>query len=229
MHRWQLAPAGPLYRGLFPDWTGPRPVNWFFGEQFLEARSESRFPTNADGPDEDVNIYIIQLLTGFLGGHADPRIVPGVDPLLAPPDPVAPRRQQAAWYRVNADHRLLLTGLFDRGDDRRRRRIPFGVTETEARERDMEVGRHCYELAANLLEGRPAAPVGLARVLRRLADNFSDYVHVLGVLATRHWGLGAVLSDASLARLLREEEPAAADDANDADGTDAFNGQNRTG
>ena len=40
MHRWQLAPAGPLYRGLFPDWTGPRPVSWFLAEQLLEARTD---------------------------------------------------------------------------------------------------------------------------------------------------------------------------------------------
>jgi hypothetical protein len=202
MHRWQLAPAGPLYRGLFPDWTGPRPVSWFFGEQLLEARSESRFPTNADGPDEDVNIYIIQLLAGFLGGHADPRVVPGVDPLLSPPDRDTPRRQQAAWYRVNADHRLLCMGLYDRGDDRRRRRVPFGVSPAASRERDMAVGRHCYDIAANLLDGRPGASPGLTGVLRKLADNFHDYVHVLGVLATRRLGLGAVLSEASLARLL---------------------------
>ena len=182
MHRWQLAPAGPLYRGLFPDWTGPRPVSWFFAEQLLEARSESRFPTNANGPDEDVNIYLIQLLGGFLGGHADPRIVPGADPLLQPPDPQAPRRQQAGWYRVNADHRLLCMGLFDRGDTRRRRRTPFGVSTSESRARDLEVGRQCYGLAANLLEGRPGAPAGLTRVLRRLADDFCEYVHVLGVL-----------------------------------------------
>jgi hypothetical protein len=214
MHPWQLAPAGPLYRGLFPDWSGPRPVSWFFGEQFLEARRESRFPTNADGPDEDVNIYIIHLLTRFLGGHADPRVLPGVDPLLQPPPSDTPRRQQAGFYRVNADHRLLMMGLCDRGDDRRRRPVPFGVTEAESRERDLEVGRHCYGLAANLLDGRPGAPAGLTQVLRRLADDFQEYVHVLGVLATRRWGLGAVLSEASLARLMREEAPSA-DDVSD--------------
>ena len=57
-------------------------------------------------------------------------------------------------------------------------------------------------MAADLLEGRPGALASLAPVLRQLESHFEDYVHVLGVLATRRLGLGAVLSDADLAGLL---------------------------
>jgi hypothetical protein len=38
-------------------------------------------------------------------------------------------------------------------------------------------------------------------VLRKLETNFDDYVHILGALATRRFGLGAVLSDNDLAGL----------------------------
>jgi hypothetical protein len=200
--------AETRFRGIFPDWSGARPVGWFFAEEMLEARHASRFPTNAEGPDEDVNVYLVHLLAGLARGAADPRVRPGADPLLLPPDPALPRRERAAFYRVNGDHRLLWLGLMDRGDGLRRRRVPLYVGPGEARDRDLAAGMACYAMAANLLEGRREAPAGLVAVLRKLAENFEDYVHVLGVLATRRWGLGARLDDSALAGLLRGGDPA---------------------
>ena len=201
------APAEPRFRGLFPDWTGARPLRWYFAEELLEARHGSRFPTNAEGPDEDVNIYLVGLLTGFIGGHGDPRVRPGSDPLLLPPEASLPRAAQADHYRVNGDHRLLHLGLCDRGDGLRRRRQRWGLAPDQVRGHDLAAGRACYALAANLLAGRPGAAAGLAAVLGKLAQHFEEYVHVLAVLATRRWGLGARLGEGELAGLLR---PAAA-------------------
>ncbi|MFO7607644.1 MAG: hypothetical protein R6X35_00415 [Candidatus Krumholzibacteriia bacterium] len=197
-------PAEPRFRGLFPDWRGPHPVRWFFAEELLEARRESAFPTNAAGGDEDVNIYLIHLLAGFLSGATDPRVQPGEWPVLLPPDPELAPLARAAHYRVNGDHRLLMLGLMDRGDGLRRRAVPWGVAPHEVRERDLATGAACYRLAADLVAGCRTAPPGLAALLRRLEDSFADYVHVLGVLATRRLGLGARLDDAQLARLLLE-------------------------
>ena len=191
----------PRYRGLFPDWSGPRPWRFFLMEHLLEARRESSFPTNGAGPDEDVNVYLSHLLAGFLTGHHDPRVQWGAGPLLFPPAKELGPRAQAEYYRANADHRLLYLGLMDQGDGLRRRRIHFGFTPPETRNRDLCTGRTCYGLAANLLEGKSPAHAGLVPVLRKLEENFEDYVHVLGVLATRRLGLGAVLSDEDLAGL----------------------------
>jgi len=192
----------PQYRGLFPDWSGPRPWRFFLMEQLLEARKESMFPTNGAGPDEDVNVYLSNLLAGFLTGHHDTRVQWGADPVLLPPAKNLDRRARADWYRINADHRLLYLGLMDRGDGLRRRPVHLGMNLEETRNRDLVTGRTCYGLAANLLAGRSCAGAPLAPVLRKLEENFEDYVHVLGVLATRRFGLGAVLSDNDLAGLL---------------------------
>jgi hypothetical protein len=192
----------PHYRGLFPDWSGPRPWRFFLMEQLLEARRESMFPTNGAGPDEDVNVYLSHLLTEFLEGHHDQRVQWGAGPVLLPPAKDLGRRSRADWYRVNADHRLLYLGLMDRGDGLRRHPIHFGMNSEETRNRDLVTGRSCYGMAANLLAGRSCANAALAPVLRKLEENFEDYVHVLGVLATRRLGLGAVLSNDDLAGLL---------------------------
>lgn len=196
-------PRSPLFRGLFPDWSGPRPVSFFLMEQLLEARSESPFPTNGAGPDEDVNVYLAGLLTRFMAGEADPRVGPGMDPLFHPPARTAPRALRAEWYRVNGDHRLICQGLFDRGENLRRRRVPFGFSEVEARRRDRAAGEFCYRAAADLLEDRAAAPSGLVAVLRKLEHHYEDYLQVLTVLATRRLGLGARLTETQLAMLFR--------------------------
>ena len=191
----------PRFRGLFPDWSGPLPWSFFMVEQLLEARRESMFPTNGAGPDEDVNVYLAGLLTDFMTGHHDPRVQGGADPLFHPPTRELGLRSRADRYRVNADHRLLYLGLMDRGDGLRRRRVHFGMTAEETRRRDMGIGRSCYGMAANLMEGKRGANPGLVQVLRKLESNYEDYIHVLGVLATRRFGLGAVLSDRDLAGL----------------------------
>jgi hypothetical protein len=160
------------------------------------------FPTNGAGPDEDVNVYLAGLLSRFLTGETDPRVQWGAGPLLHPPAKEDGRRTRADWYRANGDHRLLYLGLMDRGDGLRRRKIPFGFTPEELRQRDQEIGSRCFGLAADLLEGRRNAPGGLITVWRNLAENFEDYVHVLGVLATRRLGLGAVLTDDDLTGLM---------------------------
>lgn len=199
------APPRPAirYRALYPAWEGKRPLGWFFAEQLLEARAESDFPTNARGDDEDVNIYLMHLLTTW--ATRDPRdgVMPGRDPVLLPPDPAANRRCVAEHYRRQADHRLMALGLFDRGDLVRRKTAGWRMTPDETRRRDMAAAECCYSMAADVLDGRKTGPSGLIIVWRKLAARLPDYVHILQALARRRLGLGARLSDAELGWLLK--------------------------
>jgi hypothetical protein len=76
------------------------------------------------------------------------------------------------------------------------------MTAEETRHRDLEAGRSCYGMAASLLDRGSGGPDGLISTLRKLERNYEDYIHILGVLATRRLGLGASLSDGDLASLL---------------------------
>lgn len=190
------------FRALFPSWEKNRPVSWFFAEELLQARSDSAFCTNQRGNDEDVNIYLIGLLTRWATEDVRAGIAPGLDPLLSPPQALATRRQAAEYFRRQADHRLLSLGLFDRGDLVRRRRLGWRLTEAETRQRDVATAVHCYERAAELLARCQTQQPGLASVWRQLAAHLPDYVHVLQTLARRRLGLGARLADSELARLL---------------------------
>lgn len=182
--------------------SAPAPA-FFLVENLLEARRGSHLPTNLAGPDEDVNIYLALRLAAFAGAGTDPRVVPGLDPLVTGPPPGGGRRGRADWYRANADHRLLSLGLFDRGEMARRRDVPWGLTRDGARQRDLSVAATCYAAAADLLARGPGGiDTGPVAVLRKLAAGCEDYVHVLGVLAVRRLGLGARLDDRGLAGLL---------------------------
>lgn len=191
-------PQSPQYRSLFPDWTGPRPLRFFMIENLLEARRNSVFPTNIAGPDEDVNIYLANLLTKFLDGNHSQDVLFGEGPLLNPPPMNRSRRQKADFYRNNADHRLIMLGLFDRGDHLRRRNTFFKMTSEETRQRDLGVGMNCYHLAADLLENRKLGCDGVVAVWRKLAENFDLYVQILSTMAVGRLGLGASLSQNEL-------------------------------
>ncbi len=190
--------------------AAPSPA-FLLTEQLLEARRCSRLPTNLAGPDEDVNIYLALRLEAFARAGVDPRVVPGLDPLVPGPPPGRSRRERADWYRANADHRLLNLGLFGRGDTARRRDVPWGLSREEAFGRDLAIAKACYALAADLLERGPGGGTAAVAVLRKLAARGDDYVHVLAVLAVRRLGLGAQLDERDLAELLAPRRtPAAA-------------------
>ncbi len=199
--------ASPQYLSLFPDWSGPRPLRFYLLEQLLEARRQSTFPTNLAGPDEDVNIYLADLMTAFLGGHHPTDVQFGAIPLLAPPAKSLGRSRQAEFYRHNADHRLIMLGLFSRGDHLRKRADLFGLSHRETHLRDQGVGRDCYQLAVNLLEYRDVGQAGIVDVWRKLAENFERYIQVLSTMAVGRLGLGAKLSQTDLGLLLTGPAP----------------------
>ncbi len=192
------------YRSLFPALDPARPVGWYFAEQLLEARSQSTWPTNSRGPDEDVNAYLIGLLACWSQGDPRGGVRPGRDPLLRPVDGLGPA-PTIEHLRRQADHRLLALGLFDRGDLVRRRRDGWCMSTEETRARDIGVARHCYELAASMATGRRDGRQHLAIVWRKLANGLEGYLHVLQTLARCRLGLGARLSDGALQRLLADE------------------------
>jgi len=197
----------PVFRSLFPDWSGPRPLSFFMMEALLEARAGSVFPTNLAVRDEDVNVYLAHLLTRTLGADPDPRVTFGSGALLHPPAKIQDRRARAEHYRVNAEHRMLWLGLFNRGDGLRRRNRLYTLDDGETRRRDMAAGQACFSAAADLLDGRPDGNPAVVAVWRKLADHFEDYVTVLAILATGTFGLGARLNTADLDQLLPSVTP----------------------
>jgi len=188
---------------LFPDWSTPRPLSFFFLEELLEARAKSTFPTGAEENDEDVNIYLADLLTRTARLDNESGALFGSMPQWQPPAQALGRQARARWYLEQGEQRLLNLGLFGRGEDRRRRAGLWGMTREDGHRRDMVCGRACYEAAAALLEhGRQ--PVPLAATAARVARHFAEYVQVLETLGRGRWDLGARLSERQLVALVTD-------------------------
>ena len=197
--------------GIRLDVVRPAGLRFFLTEQLLEARRGSWLPTNGAGPDEDVNIYLGLRLEHLALGVTDPRVVPGLEPLVTGPDPRLSRAGRAQWYGANGDHRLLMLGLFACGQTCRRRAVPWGWSADQARARDLAVAAACYEAAARLLARGPDRGGATAAVLAKLAGHCEEYVHVLGALAVRRLHLGARLSEADLTGLVPSRPDPSAD------------------
>lgn len=212
-----IEPQKIQYHTLFPDWRGPRPLEFFLMENLLEARHHSTFPTNGAGPDEEVNVYLVHLLANFLNGRFPAEIRSGVAPLTRPPSSSLSRRQRADYYRQNADHRLLMLGLFRRGDHLRPHARLWGLGPAASEQQDIAVGHICYQMAANLLENRLVGEQSLVPIWQKLAANFELYTQVLGTLATRQLGLGASLSDRELELLMVDRNHQPSPEAGDMD------------
>ena len=203
----------PVYRPLCPDWSTPRPLSYFFLEELLEARAQSTFPTGTEENDEDVNIYLADLLTRTARLDHGTTAAFGSMPQWQPPTKTLGYQARARWYLEQGEQRLLNLGLFGRGEDRRKRAGLWGMTREETHRRDMVCGRACYEAAATLLEhGRQ--PLPLAGTAAKVARHFAEYVQVLETLGRGRWDLGARLSERQLAALVTED-PAPAEECPD--------------
>jgi hypothetical protein len=193
---------------LFARERERRLLLFFMLENLLKARAQSSFPTGIRGQDEDVNIYMAHLLTEHVIDPVPRGVFRGGEPLQGLNGEEGwDRWRRFEHYRRNGDHRLLALGLYGRGDLIRRRAVPLYLHGEQSWERDLEIGRSCYDCAVTIMRSKDSSLASLLPVLGKLADAFADYVNVLQTLARRRFGLGARLSDAELRDLASGPPP----------------------
>jgi hypothetical protein len=143
----------------------------------LRSRIECRFESNTDRYDEDVNVYLVHLLSTLvaapgLGAHTADRDIDVFGQVRDSADP----RFKSLVYRVNADHLLLTTSLFTRSPyeekDGRRDFVP------DARGR-IGRGKAYYHYASLFHERLRAGSPVVSRVLQLLSEDFERWVDVL--------------------------------------------------
>lgn len=159
-----------------PD-EGRENTEYFVLDSLLKSRIECGFESSVHPYDENVNVYLVHLLSSLVAA-------PGLGELTAPRDTdvfARVRRSQdprfkCEVYRANADHLLVSTGIF--GDTPWVERDGRRVFDGSAQER-IGRGKAYYDFAA-AFHGRTGAPSPvLASVLSRLSQDFERYVEVL--------------------------------------------------
>jgi len=172
-------------------------------ETFLRSRTESGHPSNADYYDEDVNVYIVNLLCLL------------IDPVyhLQTKDYVADystdvfdkvryskdNRFRYWVYKTNADRLLVWLGIFRRGEPRH-----GGGALPEDLERTAGRGKIYYSFAKNYCEVLGRRSKALAEVLGKLSYGFEKYVEILDHMRGEYLNLIDKLSEGEMYHLLRE-------------------------
>lgn len=191
-------------------------TEYFVLDSLLRSRIECGFESNSRRYDEDVNIYLVDMLSGLVRS-------PGFRPL--PPEreidvfeqvrETRDPRVKSRVYRTTADHLLVSTSLFvetpyvDRDGHR--------DFEDAARDR-IGRGKAYYRWAALFHERARAASPVYAHVLHVLSEDFERWVDVLFHMRGEYFHLYEHLSRDHLASLRAapppdDEEPSASVEA----------------
>jgi hypothetical protein len=159
-----------------PD-DGRENTAYFVLDSLLKSRIECGFESRAEHHDENVNVYLVHLLSSLVESPgpeavATPRDIDVFEKVRASQDP----RFKCEVYRTHADQLLVATGIFSDTPyvERDGRRVYDGVAQDR-------IGRgKAYYHYASTFHGRTGARTStLAQVLARLSDHFERYVDVL--------------------------------------------------
>ncbi len=181
---------------------------YFVLDSLLRSRIECGFESNSIRPDEEVNVYLVGLLSHLvsspvIGGLTRDRDVDVFEQVRSSTDP----RFKSKVYRTNADHLLVSSSLFatspyvERDGQR-----DFG---DETRDR-IGRGKTYYRFAAEFQSRAPAHSAVFARVLDILSQDFERYVGVLFHMRGEYFNLYERLRDSQIQSLEARAETSAA-------------------
>ena len=150
---------------------------YFVLDSLLKSRIDCGFESNSEKYDEDVNVYLVHLLSSLVGGFwlGQPTCERDIDVFEQVRDSTDPRLKYGV-YRANADYLLLSTSLFTRS--------PYVEAEGQrtfdgsARGR-IGRGKAYYHFASMFHERVRASSPVVAKVLYHLSQDFERYVDVL--------------------------------------------------
>ena len=179
-------------------------ISFYMMNNFLYSRLESNYPTNTRFYDEDVNIYIANLLTSL----SRPEYHDLVRKYVIPYDIVLNNRlermessrKKYTYYRANADFLLLSIGLFDNP----RMRRPDSAPQMKLPSRSY-IGRAriYYKLAFSHLCKASRRKTALADILEKLSVGLEHYLRVLSVMKVQYFNLQRCMSEGEIFHLER--------------------------
>jgi len=179
-------------------------TSFYMMNQFLYSRLESNYPTNTSIYDEDVNIYIANLLTSMSnsGYHEMIRkyVIPYDIELNSHLQSVNSHREKYLFYRINADFLFLSTGLFNNPKMRRPDSTPY---MNLSRQSYIGRARIYYKLAMSHLCKAARKRPAIADVLDKLSWDMENYLKVLSVMKVEYLNLHRSMSDGEAFHLQR--------------------------
>lgn len=177
-------------------------TTYYVLDALLRSRVQCGFESNADRHDEDVNVYLVHLISSLmssptLGAHAAERDVDVFEQVRDSDDP----RFKSLVYRVNADHLLLTTSFFVG--------TPYesqdGVRQYDNKSRHrIGRGKAYYHYASLFHERLRSASPAVSRVFQLLSEDFERYVDVLFHMRGEHFNLFERMKEEQIMSLQEE-------------------------
>ena len=177
----------------------------FMMRALLASRIDTGMPAADLSDEEDVNIYLTHLLCAVARPQYHERIQPYVS---AFDSSVFERVRQSTdtrlkytVYKTNADHILLMMGLFQNPRGQR----PMAVAEELRLDDEVHVGRgkSYYDFAFTYSRSLFGRSSGIAAVLCKLSEGFERYVKLLAHARGEYFNLIQRIGDGELFHLQR--------------------------
>jgi len=173
----------------------------FILQSLLSSRVETGLCDENIPDEDDVNVYLTHLVCGWI----DPRRHLHHSGYLRDFDHETFEQVQRSTnsrlkytvYRANADHLLMLLGIFDNARARR----PSANELQLPRESYMGRARTYYDFASTYSRVVLGKHSAVPSVLGKLANNFHDYVRLLAHMRSEYLNLISHLSDGALYHL----------------------------
>ena len=173
----------------------------FILQSLLSSRVETGMCDENVPDEDDVNVYLTHLLCGWIDPRQQQHLVSYLQPFshetFERVQHSTSSRFKYTIYRANADHLLMLLGIFDNAQESR----PTSNSLEISKESHMGRAKAYYDFASTysrLIFGTGSA---VPSVLGKLADNFEGYVRLLSHLRSEYLNLIATLSDGALYHL----------------------------
>ena len=170
----------------------------------LQSRLDAGLPSDDDGNEHDVHVYLAHLL----GAYADPAYCVRVGCVISPNDTTVfetaqhstSKRFRYRVYRINADHLMMAIGVFQNPDGRRPDSRPqFRPQHTTY----MDRAKTYYDFASTYSQSVFGSTSGVTGVLGKLATGFERYVRILSHLRSEYFDFVDRLSEGELYHLER--------------------------
>jgi len=156
----------------------------------ITARIETGFRSNMLASDEDVNMYLANLLKHYLSEETVDSFAPYIclyeSDLVAKQEQTYDLRQRYNLYKHTADYLLINVGLFG-GLRKKLPQYKYAITLSN----DIYVGRAraYYAYASEYFRKLKREKTGVSDVLEKLSDNLSVYLNIFYHIRDNHFGL----------------------------------------
>ena len=156
----------------------------------LYSRLELGCPSNKDFYDEDVNMYLTNLLCSFMKPEYHHRARKYLSPhdtsLFSRIENSADARLKYTIYKTNADFLLISIGIFSNADARKADTAHLFNNSEEAH---VGKGKAYYSFAYTYSQSMFKKSTGISEVLEKLSTGFERYVEILSHMRGEYFNI----------------------------------------